>query len=100
VSPTSAHFALRLTGIHLRHSRLHAGAKIIVRRLRAVLGQDASFHFYGDGNGRPEAVWASFCSDLEENRKNDVEAICAVAVAIFDVYAAWLSEPILRAGGR
>jgi len=66
------------------------GGKIIVKRLRATLGTNASFRFYGDGNGRPEALWASFCSDLEKNGKNNVRPICATAVAIFDAYAAWL----------
>jgi heme oxygenase len=69
------------------------GGKIIVKRLRAVLGADASFRFYGDGNGRPEELWASFCADLEEHGRNDVAAICATAAAIFDAYEAWLSEP-------
>jgi hypothetical protein len=59
--------------------------------LRAVLGTDASFQFYGDGNGRPETLWASFCSDLEKSGKGDVHAICGTAVAIFDAYAAWLN---------
>jgi heme oxygenase (biliverdin-IX-beta and delta-forming) len=76
------------------------GGKIIVKRLRAVLGADASFRFYGDGNGRPEALWASFCSDLEEKGKGDVQAICATAVAIFDAYEAWLSGPQCLAGIR
>lgn len=76
------------------------GGKIIVRRLRAVLGPDASYGFYGAGNGRPEALWAGFCSDLEEHGKNDVETICATAVKIFDVYDAWLAEPLQRAGPR
>jgi heme oxygenase len=79
------------------------GGKIIVKRLRAVLGANASFRFYGEGNGRPEALWASFCSDLEEKGKGDVHAICATAVAIFDAYEAWLSgsqrSPPLRQSG-
>lgn len=50
------------------------GGKIIVKRLRAVLGQTASFHFYGDGDGRSEALWASFCSDVEANGQHDVPA--------------------------
>jgi heme oxygenase len=74
------------------------GGKIIARRLRAVLGPDASFLFYGDRNGRSDALWASFCSELEENRENDVEMICATAVGIFDAYAAWLSEPLSQVG--
>ncbi len=76
------------------------GGKIIVKRLRAILGTDASFRFYGDGNGRPESLWASFCSDLEKNGENNLQSICATAVAIFDAYDAWLSEPILQAGGH
>jgi hypothetical protein len=31
--------------------------------------------------------------DLEENGKDDVEAICATAAGIFDSYTAWFSEP-------
>jgi heme oxygenase len=76
------------------------GGKIIVRRLRATLGADASLRFYGDGNGRPESLWASFCSDLETNGANNVQAICATAVAVFDAWAAWLSEPISAEGGQ
>ena len=76
------------------------GGKIIVRRLRTVLGQDASYLFYGDGNGRSQALWATFCSDLEEHGKNDVETICATAVGIFDEYDAWLSEPLLQTRQR
>jgi hypothetical protein len=55
--------------------------------------------FYGDGDGRFEAAWASFRSDLEENGKDDVEAICATAVGVFDAYAQWFSEPLIRTGG-
>ena len=75
------------------------GGRIIARQLRAVLGQDASLRFYGDESGRFEAAWASFRSDLEENGKNDVEAICATAVGIFNAYGAWFSEPVSRIGG-
>ena len=74
------------------------GGKIIVKRLRSILGPTASFHFYGNGNGRSEALWASFCSDLEENGKDNVEAICSTAVGIFDAYAAWLSQPLPQPG--
>ena len=76
------------------------GGRIIVKQLRTVLGPAASFRFYGGGNIRYELSWASFCSDLEKNRRNDVAAICATAVGIFDAYAAWLSEPLLRDGSR
>jgi heme oxygenase len=76
------------------------GGKIIVKRLRAILGPTASFHFYGDGNGRSEALWASFCADLERRGNENVEAICATAVRIFDAYSAWLSEPYLRASNH
>jgi heme oxygenase len=69
------------------------GAKVIVKQLRAALGPDASFRFYGDEDGRYQAAWASFRVDLEENGKDDVEAICATAVGVFDAYAAWFSEP-------
>lgn len=71
------------------------GAKVIVKQLRAVLGSGASFRFYGDEDGRYQAAWASFRSDLEDNGKDDVEAICATAVGVFDAYAAWFSEPPL-----
>ena len=74
------------------------GGKIIVKRLRAILGPTASFTFYGNGNGRCEALWASFCSDLEENGKDNVDAICSTAVGIFDAYAAWLSQPLPPSG--
>lgn len=68
------------------------GARVIVKQLRAVLGPDASFLFYGDEDGRYQAAWEAFRLDLEENGKDDVEAICAAAVGIFDSYAAWFSE--------
>jgi heme oxygenase len=74
------------------------GGRIIVMQLRKVLGQDASFRFYGDGNGQCETARASFRQDLEENGKNDVEAICSTAAAIFDTYADWLSGTPLRNG--
>ena len=76
------------------------GASIIVKRLRAVLGTEASFQFYGEGNGRSEVLWASFCSDLERTEKNKVPTICATAVAIFDAYEEWLSAPVLPADRR
>jgi heme oxygenase len=69
------------------------GGKIIVKRLRSILGPNASFHFYGDRNQRSEELWASFCVDLEENGKYNIEAICSTAVGIFDAYSAWLSQP-------
>jgi heme oxygenase len=74
------------------------GGKIIVKRLRAILGPDASFLFYGDGIGRFEALWASFCADLKENSEHDVQEICATAVRVFDAYAAWLSQPFPQPG--
>jgi heme oxygenase len=74
------------------------GGKIIVKRLRSILGPFASFHFYGDGNGGADALWASFCLELEAHEKENVEVICATAVAVFDVYAAWLSEPFCQPG--
>jgi heme oxygenase len=76
------------------------GGKIIVKRLRTILGPAASFHFYDDGNGCSEALWASFRSDMEKNGKDNVEAICATAVEIFDAYASWLSEPLLQKADR
>lgn len=78
------------------------GGRVIVKRLRAVLGPAAGFRFYGDGNVPYEFAWASFCADLEKEKdgKIDVQAICATAVGIFDAYAAWLSEPPLRDGSQ
>jgi heme oxygenase len=76
------------------------GARIIVRQLRAVLGAAASFLFYGEENGRSNALWASFCSNLEKTEKHNVPAICATAVAVFDSYEEFLSVPILPAGSR
>jgi heme oxygenase len=74
------------------------GGKIIVKRLRSTLGSSASFHFYGDRNERSEALWASFCLDLEQHGKDNVHAICATAVEIFDAYAEWLSRPLPQVG--
>jgi heme oxygenase len=74
------------------------GAKIIVKQLRAVLGPSASFRFYGDEDGQYQAAWSAFRSDLEGSGENDVEAICATAVGIFDAYAAWFSPS--WTGGR
>jgi heme oxygenase len=76
------------------------GAKIIAKRLRSVLGPSASFHFYGDPNGCSDTLWESFCSSLEKNEKDNIVAICSTAAAIFDAYRTWLSEPLLRTGGR
>jgi heme oxygenase len=75
------------------------GGKIIVKRLRAILGPDASYLFYGDGIDSFEALWASFCAELRTNGGRDIEEICSTAVGIFDTYAAWLSEPQSRSGG-
>lgn len=74
------------------------GGKIIVKQLRAVLGSKGSYSFYGGGQRQYEAQWAFFCSDLEETKEQDVETICATAVAVFDMYAAWLSEPLPQRG--
>ena len=74
------------------------GGKIIVKQLRSTLGASASFHFYGCGTERSGALWKSFCSDLEENGKYNVDTICATAVRIFDEYAAWLSQSALQPG--
>jgi heme oxygenase len=76
------------------------GAKLIVKQLRSVLGPDASFRFYGDEDGRYQEAWASFRLDLEENGRNDVDAICETAAGVFDAYAAWFSDPRLRIGGE
>jgi heme oxygenase len=67
------------------------GGKIIVRRLRSVFGEDASYRFYGGGDSQSyESQWTSFCSNVEEGGKDDVQIICATAVQVFDTYAAWL----------
>jgi heme oxygenase (biliverdin-IX-beta and delta-forming) len=70
------------------------GAKIIVKRLRSVLGPAASFHFYGRGTESSDALWSSFCCELEANGKENVEIICATAVGVFEAYATWLSDPL------
>jgi heme oxygenase len=70
-----------------------------IKQLREFLGQGASFRFYDGGHGQFETAWASFREDLEENGKNDVEAICSTAAAIFHAYADWLSGPSLRNRG-
>lgn len=75
------------------------GARVIVKQLRAVLGPEASFRFYGDEDGRHRAAWESFCSDLEANGRNDVEAICATAIGVFNAYAAWFSDPFIQSAG-
>ena len=75
------------------------GAKVIVKQLRSVLGPAASFRFYGDEDGQHRVAWASFRSDLEEHGRNDVDAICATAVGVFNAYAAWFSEPASQIGG-
>lgn len=75
------------------------GAKVIVRQLRAVLGLEASFCFYGDEDGRYQTAWGSFRLELEEIGREDVDAICATAAGIFDAYATWFSEPALRIEG-
>lgn len=68
------------------------GAKIIVKQLRTVLGQGASFGFYGDEKGRYEGLWRIFLQNLEENGRNDIPAICLTAAGIFDAYEAWFSQ--------
>jgi heme oxygenase len=74
------------------------GGKIIAKRLRAVLGPDVSLQFYGDEKTRYEALWASFCQDLETNGQNDLAIICDTAMALFDLYDGWFSEPPCRTG--
>ena len=76
------------------------GGEIIVRQLRSIFGDDASYRFYGGREPQSyESRWTSFCSDVEERGKEDVQMICATAVQVFDLYAAWLSEPLHRTGG-
>ncbi len=72
------------------------GGKIIVERLRAVLGAGASFRFYG-GNGLPERLWTAFRRHLEQGEEQNVAAVCATAAGIFDAYAAWLGAPVQQA---
>ena len=74
------------------------GGKIIVNRLRSILGPAASLHFYGDGNEGSDGLWASFCSELEAHGRENVEAICSTAVTILEAYAAWLSRRIRQTG--
>jgi heme oxygenase len=76
------------------------GGQIIVKQLRAILGAGASYRFYGDEEGRHQTAWGSFCSRLEEHGKEDVKAICATAVEVFDTYADWLSTPPQQSGDR
>jgi heme oxygenase len=69
------------------------GGKIIVRQLRSLFGQNASYRFYGGGELQTyESQWTSFCTDIEEYGKEDSQIICATAVQVFDTYAAWLCE--------
>jgi heme oxygenase len=76
------------------------GGKIIARQLRTVLGPGVSYRFYGGNQPQnDESHWASFCADLEEHGKEDVQAICATAVQVFDLYAEWLSHPFQQLGG-
>jgi heme oxygenase len=74
------------------------GGKIIVKRVRSILGSAASFRFYGDENKGSDALWTSFCLDLEEHGNENIEVICATVVAIFEAYAAWLSGPLRQPG--
>jgi heme oxygenase len=74
------------------------GGRIIVKHLRAVFGLTASFCFYGGGNFQYDLAWTSFCLELEENGRDDLQAICDTAIGIFDAYAAWLSEPTRKDG--
>jgi heme oxygenase len=70
------------------------GGKLIVKQLSSVLGSEGSYSFYGGGEKKYATQWASFRSDLEETGQHEVETVCATAIEIFDVYAAWLSEPL------
>jgi heme oxygenase len=74
------------------------GGKIIAKRLRAVLGPGVSLQFYGNEKTPYEALWASFCQDLEETGRNDLAIICDTAVALFDLYDRWLREPLSKTG--
>lgn len=68
------------------------GAKIIVEKLRTVLGPSASLQFYGDEKGRYAALWPIFLQSLEENGRHDIRIICATAAGIFDAYETWLCQ--------
>jgi heme oxygenase len=72
------------------------GGKIIASQLRSVLGPEASLRFYGDENGSSGALWASFRRELESTPTQDKETICSTAMNIFDLYAGWLSSPMMR----
>ena len=76
------------------------GGKIIAQRLRAVLGPEVSLQFYGDEKTRYDALWELFCQDLEINGANDLPIICETAIAVFDLYDGWFSEPLFRTGTR
>jgi heme oxygenase len=63
------------------------GGRLIVKRLRSVLGPAASLRFYGAGEASSIALWEAFCADLAAARNADVRAICATASAVFSAYA-------------
>jgi heme oxygenase len=67
------------------------GARVIVARLREVLGVKVSYCFYGADGVQTGELWESYCRSLE--RAGDVSAteISASAVEMFDAYAEWLS---------
>jgi heme oxygenase len=71
------------------------GAKVIVKKLRATLGEAASLRFYGDANGRSAALWHVFLQSVElqsveKNGRDNIQEICATASKLFDAYEAWL----------
>jgi len=70
------------------------GGRVIAKQLLKVLGSRGSYCFYGNGQQKWEAQWACFRSDLEKTGEQDVEAICATAVEVFDLYARWLADPL------
>ena len=67
------------------------GAKLITARLRRVLGDAASYHFYAADQPEADRMWQSYCDRLQRDGGANVALVCAAAMEMFDVYAAWLS---------
>jgi heme oxygenase len=67
------------------------GARVIVARLRDVLGENASYCFYGADGVQTDELWEAFCRGLERAGNASATDISASAVEMFDVYAEWLS---------
>jgi heme oxygenase len=67
------------------------GARVIVARLHEVLGENASYCFYGADGVQTGELWEAFCRSLERADNANATEIAASAVEMFDVYAEWLS---------